>query len=261
VGIVLLMTGDQDSYRRLAPILRMAGLHVTVERSVKRLATRLIAALDQTEICFVLADVDVRAIPCEVYPSLGCIDGVRVAAVEGLSDGLAVSNGRTGPALGDVGGRPSRNAPLSMHAAARLATAILRAIESPDDPKTLVLWGRSVGVSPTALTNSCRVANTPPKKALSFTRVLRAICRQEHEGVLPQDLLDVADLRTLAKLLALGNAPRNRKRTLPGTPEEFLHSQRWIANPTVLATVRRMLEDASLMVSGRGHSPSRQTVA
>jgi lantibiotic biosynthesis protein len=136
-------------------------------------------------------------------------------------------------------GRRTQMPDLSMHALARWARAVVSVIESPADPKTIDLWGRSIGVSRGALINWCRTAQLSPKRSLDFARVLRAVVRQDR-GVTPENLLDVVDLRTLDRLLALGNGRRSN--ALPRTANEFLREQRWIESPAALTEVVHRLE-------------------
>ena len=106
---------------------------------------------------------------------------------------------------------------LHMHASSRWADAVVRIISSQSDPKTISEWGHLINVSGGALRNWCRTAGLEPKKSLDFGRVLRAVMRHKASSVLPQDLLDVSDLRTLSRLLTLGDM-RAQKNSTRGCP-------------------------------------------
>jgi ActR/RegA family two-component response regulator len=136
-----------------------------------------------------------------------------------------------------------------LHAATRWAQVVIQAIDAPADPKTLHGWGRSVGVSHGAIRNWCRTAHIRPKRSLDFARLLRAVIKQR-EGLRPEDLLDVVDLRTLAHLLKMGQTSSNRPAELPSEVEEFLQTQRWITSTSLLDEVRRQLRYR--LIPGRG---------
>lgn len=126
------------------------------------------------------------------------------------------------------------------HASERWAAIVVAGVGSPSDPKTLTAWGRAVGVSAGAIKNWCRTAGIPVRESLQFARVLRAVARQQHD-VPASELLDVVDLRTLRKLLALGTPARVSRCELPRDVEEFLSTQRWIPHARALEEVRRLL--------------------
>jgi ActR/RegA family two-component response regulator len=128
------------------------------------------------------------------------------------------------------------------HAAARWADAVVRALDSPRDPKTLAAWARHIGVSYGALRNWCSTAQSSPKRSLSFTRVLRAVARKGSDSATrPADLLDIVDRRTLKKLLRLGSVTRRQSETLPLDVDEFLREQNWIDSDQALARVRALV--------------------
>jgi ActR/RegA family two-component response regulator len=126
------------------------------------------------------------------------------------------------------------------HAYARWAVAVVRAIESPTDPKTLVDWGRAVGASAGALRNWCRTAGLSPKRSLAFARLLRAVSRAEAHGGRAEDLLNIVDRRTLTKMLSLAS-PEAEEPALPRRVDEFLASQRLISDAGAIDGIRRTL--------------------
>lgn len=126
------------------------------------------------------------------------------------------------------------------HAYARWADAVVRVIESPTDPKTLVDWGRAVGASAGALRNWCRTAGLSPKRSLAFARLLRAVSHAEAHGGRAEDLLNVVDQRTLRKLLSLAGTEVEEP-TLPGRVDEFLASQRLISDSEAIDEIKRAL--------------------
>jgi DNA-binding response OmpR family regulator len=122
------------------------------------------------------------------------------------------------------------------HAAERLAQLVRGALRARQDPTTLTLWGREVAVSLGAVRNHCYTARISPKSALRFTRVFRAVVLQSPSRS-AEDLLNVTDLRTLRKLLQLGDPLAQLCDTLPPTIDEFILRQRWITDVQTLAVI------------------------
>lgn len=124
---------------------------------------------------------------------------------------------------GNVVPWPQSSAPRSV--AERWAVLMLRTIDVEGDPKTLAIWARSIGVSRSALCECCRLMHVSPHHARDFARIMRVIHRSGGTWQ-PEALLDLADARTLKKLLTRAGLAR------PGlaTPSlaEFLECQQWI---------------------------------
>ena len=131
--------------------------------------------------------------------------------------------------------------PAESHSLKRWADAVVRAISSPTDPKTVREWGRSIGVSPGALRNWCRTARLPARRSLLFARVLRAVIRHTWTSSDPENLLDIVDRRTLSKLLAASGGTGAR---LPSNVNEFLQRQRLIDNAQAVAEIQAALTPA-----------------
>ena len=125
------------------------------------------------------------------------------------------------------------------HAAARWAHAVARIVDAPTDPRTLEAWGHYIGAAPGTVKNWCRIAGLSPRRSLTFARLLRAVVRHRIDGYRPADVLDIVDLRTLARLLQLGGA--GNRTDLPTHVDEFLSSQRLIRDSTALREVEQAL--------------------
>jgi ActR/RegA family two-component response regulator len=126
----------------------------------------------------------------------------------------------------------ARGAPRSI--AERWAVLMLNTIHADGDPKTIGRWAKSIGVSRSVLCECCRLIHVSPHNARDFARLMRVICRSGPKWQ-PETLLDLADARTLKKLLArAGFADRV---ALTPTAAEFLNAQQWIAmnNPGLVA--------------------------
>jgi len=133
------------------------------------------------------------------------------------------------------------DATVISHAADRLAKAIVVATGSPGDPRTLTLWGQTVGVSRGALRVWCAAARVPARSCLDFVRVLRAVILASNQ---PWDLfstLDVVDRRSLLRLLDRGGLRELVRSEQPPTVTEFLTIQRFLENPQVVEAVSRHL--------------------
>ena len=68
--------------------------------------------------------------------------------------------------------------------------------------------------------------------------MLRAVAQHQATGASPEDLLDVADRRTLVKLLRIGGGTTNG---LPLTIDDFLTNQRLIERYDAIAQIRQFL--------------------
>jgi CheY-like chemotaxis protein len=84
--------------------------------------------------------------------------------------------------------------------AERWAVSVWKTRESPGDFRTLSQWARFVGVSGSALKESCRLLGIRPYDARDLARVLRALVRARHYRCRPEALLDVSDSRTIKSL-------------------------------------------------------------
>lgn len=127
---------------------------------------------------------------------------------------------------------------VTAHAVRRWARVVLQVVHLESDPRTLAEWGRSVGVSAGTIRNWCRTARLSPRRSLQFSRVLRAVVRQHHLDAVPEDLLDITDLRTLTKVLALSGPDRMH---LPRTVTDFLREQQFIDHPRAIAEIATAL--------------------
>lgn len=130
---------------------------------------------------------------------------------------------------------------VSAHAAERLARAIVAAIGSPSDPRTLAGWAQSIGTSRGALRCWCSAAHVRPKDACDFARLLRAVVRARDFGWDLQNLLDIVDPRTLRSLLHRARISQIADRSTPPDPQDFIESQHLIADRLAVQAIRRTL--------------------
>jgi hypothetical protein len=138
---------------------------------------------------------------------------------------------------------PAAGSPLSdgqtAHAAARIARAMVSVIDSATDPRTISDWGHLVYASSGALRNWCRTAGVSPRRALVFSRLLRAVVRGQRGDQRLENLLDVADRRTVVGLLR--SAGFRSARDFPRDIESFLRQQTVMLDADVSQTVRQLL--------------------
>jgi hypothetical protein len=120
---------------------------------------------------------------------------------------------------------PVRRAPGSI--AERWALLMLQTLHAEDDPKTISRWAKSIGVSRSALCDCCRLVRVTPHDARDFARVMRAIWRSGDKWQ-PESMFDLADIRTLRKLLA--RAGLDTASALVPTTQQFFERQQWIPN-------------------------------
>lgn len=127
-----------------------------------------------------------------------------------------------------------------LHSLFRWADVVVRGVDCPRDPRTLAEWGREVGASTGAIRNWCRTAGLSARRSLLFTRLLRAVIRHSKSRTRPEDLLNVADRRTLAKvLLDAGGSPF----TLPDSVGDFLDRQRFIVRRDAIDVIASALSE------------------
>jgi CheY-like chemotaxis protein len=128
---------------------------------------------------------------------------------------------------------------IEMHAAARFAHAVMPALNSPTDLRTVADWAHSIGASASALRNWCRVARMSPRRALVFTRMLRAVLLLEGGRQKIENVLDVVDWRTLRNLLRLiGFDDRNG---LPADIHDFIARQTVVRDPDLIEQIVQRL--------------------
>jgi ActR/RegA family two-component response regulator len=171
------------------------------------------------------------------------IEAMRLGAIDYLEKPVDLDDllSAVTTAAGDARATQSPSLDHVAYASARWAAIVVALVESPRDPNTVRAWGRSVGASASAIKSSCRMAGLPVRQSLHFARLLRAILRRG-EGERPSDLLDIVDLRTLRKLLGLGQEPPpHGTMELPATVEEFLERQLWIQDQRSLEELRKAL--------------------
>ncbi len=125
------------------------------------------------------------------------------------------------------------------HAAARWVRVIMPILDAPRDPRTLSGWSRLAFISPGALKHWCHMAGLPPRHALVFARLLRAVLLARGGQPRPENLLDVVDRRTLAGLLRL--AGLNPDQALPADIDTFLAHQVLVRDPAILSQVTQAL--------------------
>lgn len=120
------------------------------------------------------------------------------------------------------------------HALRRWAELVAKAVISPADVRTLSDWGRLAATSTGALRNWCRTAGLPPKRSLLLARMLRAVVLAHRDGLSPENILDVADRRTLVKMLVAAGCQSTDSYRLP-TVQDFLTNQRFINHGEAIA--------------------------
>jgi CheY-like chemotaxis protein len=135
-------------------------------------------------------------------------------------------------------GEPGR---IEAHAAARLSRALVRLADCPRDPRTIALWGQWIAASSGAVRSWCATAGFAPRRALVFGRILRAVLLNEDGRHRPENLLDIADLRTLRRMLRLGGF--QSREGFPVSVDDFLERQTLTHDPDVLLEIRRAVQE------------------
>jgi hypothetical protein len=156
----------------------------------------------------------------------------------GTSPDGAVLADLVGAASDAVKSRADDTEAPEAHALRRWALPLVAMLDAPEDPRTLHEWGRTVGVSTGALRNWCRTARLSARDSLMFGRVLRVVIQQKECADRPEDLLNIVDRRTLAKVLAASGAARDR---LPASSDEFFTTQRFIERKDAVHQVQLLM--------------------
>lgn len=125
--------------------------------------------------------------------------------------------------------------------AERWAAAVVAAVRSDRDPRTLAAWGMSVAASRGALRAWCHAARVSPRSSLDFARVLRVVCRTPRTAEDPLCLLDFVDPRTMTRMLRRGGLASGDLRAMIRRPDRFLESQRFVSDPILIAAAREVL--------------------
>lgn len=139
-------------------------------------------------------------------------------------------------------------------AVARLSVAIVRAVLGHQDPRTFSMWASAAGASRSTLRAWCRAAGVEGRRALWFTRALRAVLAAEDEMARSSELpppalfLDVVRVSGSAFIGQLGIDLTN-----PLTADEFFDRQCAITNVRLVLSVKTRLHESSLVTHLRTH--------
>jgi CheY-like chemotaxis protein len=178
--------------------------------------------------------VAVHASACEAVAAmkLGAVDFLEKPVrddtlLQTVRSALVVPGGR---------GEPRQEA----HSAARWARALVAVVDAQKDPRTVSCWSRLVFASPGTVRTWCRTAGVSARRSLVFARLLRAVILSRRGAHRLEDLLDVADLRTVGALLTFAGLERDSD--FPRHVEEFLNRQSLVRDSDKLREVRRVLD-------------------
>jgi hypothetical protein len=120
----------------------------------------------------------------------------------------------------------------------RWAEAVAKGMECPDDPKSVAEWARFIGTSDASLRELCSLAGLSPERSRTLVRVLRAVHLARRSGRMePWEWLDVADQRTLSRLLSAAGVPVAGVVTI----DDVLRCQRLVTKQAAIAVLSRVL--------------------
>ena len=108
-------------------------------------------------------------------------------------------------------------------ASTRWAAYVLKAVDSPEDPKTLSAWARCSCVSYTALREACYLLGIQPEDARDFARALRVVVAVSRTRAKLTTLLDTPDRRSLRAFCQRTGVTTATSQVV--TLDEFLPSQ------------------------------------
>jgi CheY-like chemotaxis protein len=124
------------------------------------------------------------------------------------------------------------------YAAARWANVVVAATTLKADMPTLENWGSAIRHASATLRMRCVAAGVHADVSLDFARMLRIVKLYAGARCDWYNVMDIADERTLKKLLHRAGLSINE--ILPDI-ETFLRKQQFITLPTLLSAVRRCL--------------------
>lgn len=141
------------------------------------------------------------------------------------------------------------------YAAERWAHAVATVLTSSEDLRTVPNWARKHGVSPGTLREWCRLAGPSAKASLDFARMLRVVLVSQHNVWEPQNALNIAERRTLGRLLAASGLTAHSQ-SGPNTLQ-FLTDQRFVSDRACLDAVNELLNEKKDAVGLQAHESSR----
>jgi hypothetical protein len=125
--------------------------------------------------------------------------------------------------------------------AGRLARGIVAASTLEIDPKTVRCLARHIGMSTRSFSEMCALLSLKPSDVRDLTRLLRLVAKRNECIGAVEWLLDIADRRTLRRLLSRACVTRDELCVI--SKEDFLSRQRLIdtRHPVVQALRWRYL--------------------
>jgi CheY-like chemotaxis protein len=146
--------------------------------------------------------------------------------------------------VGSIGETTTRRhafPPIAGHVRDRISALIVRGVLAEVDLPTTAKWGTHVGVAEGTLRGWCATAEISPKRALLFTRILRALNIHRTSGKPILESLEIADKRTIRKVLFLAGLAPSEGGVAAVSVNEFLATQRLVTDEAILASVARHL--------------------
>ncbi len=113
---------------------------------------------------------------------------------------------------------------LALHPVEQWVGIVLAALDLAADPKSVSAYCLKVGICRSTFRERCVRVGIKPKATVDFARLLRARVLQDTRGIPLLDTLDVAETRTLKRLLAKagGTSP------ITESVEAFCRSQQFV---------------------------------
>ncbi|CAN5877438.1 hypothetical protein BH18ACI5_BH18ACI5_03770 [soil metagenome] len=184
--------------------------------------------------------------PCVVMTGFGTIESavnaMKLGAVDFLTKPVEQDDLQSALERAVEGGAYHVPAIIRADGMSRWALAVASVLDAPHDPTCLVDWSRIRGVAPATLRAWCRTSGMSPKRSLDLARILRAALQARSRGWPARRLLEVADHRTLDRLLAVGGLAGHESPTL----DQVLSRQSFITDPVALDELRRVLYEFNM---------------
>lgn len=124
------------------------------------------------------------------------------------------------------------------YATERFVEIVIRGVSSPEDPKTIELLSRRVGMTRSPFAILCKTLGIAPQDARDFTRLLRAFVLTRGTIEHPHDVFSISEPKTVKMLFQRAGL------AYPVTlsPVEFLDRQGLVRDPRILAELRKFVQ-------------------
>ncbi len=140
--------------------------------------------------------------------------------------------------------------PVEGSARDRIGAVVVRGAFAQSDLPTLDRWGEHAGVAGSTLKGWCATVKIAPRKALLFTRVLRAVIIQQTTGRAIVDSLEILDRRTLRRVFLLAGLQSSEDGVVAISVKDLLDRQHLIIDRALITRISGLLIASGFKLAG-----------